>query len=173
MLSAAATPTRSAEPQPTHGPARHDPCRSARTWTLVATSLGLAVVQLDVSVVNVAIKPIGASLGGGVSSLQWVVNAYTLAFAAFILSAPGSATNPGPLEVAIGAASAALGAPPHRFSSVSSRLISERGTSQTEGELPVITADLNALAQALRVTIYGISGYRTPAHSVASLHVAS
>jgi DHA2 family methylenomycin A resistance protein-like MFS transporter len=55
--------------------------------TLVATSLGFAVVQLDVSVVNVAIKPIGASLGGGLSDLQWVVSAYTLAFAAFILSA--------------------------------------------------------------------------------------
>jgi MFS transporter, DHA2 family, methylenomycin A resistance protein len=58
-----------------------------RRATLVATSLGFAIVQLDVSVVNVAIKPIGASLGGGVSALQWVVSAYTLAFAAFILSA--------------------------------------------------------------------------------------
>ena len=87
MLSAAATPTGFAESQPTRRPARCGPSRRARTWTLVATSLGLAVVQLDVSVVNVAIKPIGASLGGGVSSLQWVVNAYTLAFAAFILTA--------------------------------------------------------------------------------------
>ena len=31
----------------------------------------------------------------------------------------------------------------------------------------MITGDLNALGQALGVTIYGISGYRTPAHSVA------
>jgi DHA2 family methylenomycin A resistance protein-like MFS transporter len=53
----------------------------------LATSLGFAVVQLDVSVVNVAIKPIGAELGGGVSGLQWVVSAYTVAFAALILSA--------------------------------------------------------------------------------------
>jgi MFS transporter, DHA2 family, methylenomycin A resistance protein len=58
-----------------------------RALTLAATSLGFAVVQLDVSVVNVAIKPIGAALGGGVSALQWVVNAYTVAFAALILSA--------------------------------------------------------------------------------------
>src|ERR1700722_7470173 len=58
-----------------------------RRWTLVATSLGLAVVMLDVSIVNVAIKSIGADLGGGVSGLQWVVNAYTIAFAAFILTA--------------------------------------------------------------------------------------
>ena len=45
--------------------------------------------------------------------------------------------------------------------------VADPGTSQTEGELPVITGDLNALGQALGVTIYGISGYRTPAHSVA------
>ena len=50
-------------------------------------SLGFAVVQLDVSVVNVAIKSIGSGLGGGVSALQWVVNAYTIGFAAFILTA--------------------------------------------------------------------------------------
>jgi hypothetical protein len=41
------------------------------------------------------------------------------------------------------------------------------GTSQTEGQLPTLTAQLNALGKALGVTIYGISGYRTPAHSVA------
>jgi len=56
-------------------------------FTLVAMSLGFAVVQLDVSVVNVAIRPIGDALGGGVAGLQWIVNAYTIAFAAFILSA--------------------------------------------------------------------------------------
>jgi DHA2 family methylenomycin A resistance protein-like MFS transporter len=61
--------------------------QSARRWTLVAMSLGFAVVQLDISVVNVAIKSIGSALGGGVSALQWVVNAYTIGFAAFILTA--------------------------------------------------------------------------------------
>jgi MFS transporter, DHA2 family, methylenomycin A resistance protein len=54
---------------------------------LLATSLGFAVIQLDVSVVNVAVKAIGADLGGGVSDLQWVVSAYTVAFAALILTA--------------------------------------------------------------------------------------
>src|ERR1700761_1886486 len=61
--------------------------RGRARWALLATSLGFAVVQLDVSVVNVAIKPIGADLGGGVTGLQWVVGAYTLAFAALILIA--------------------------------------------------------------------------------------
>jgi DHA2 family methylenomycin A resistance protein-like MFS transporter len=53
---------------------------------VVATSLGFAVVQLDVSVVNVAIRPISDALGGGVSALQWVVGAYTITFAALILT---------------------------------------------------------------------------------------
>lgn len=61
--------------------------KRARALTLAATSLGFAIVQLDVSVVNVAVKSIGVSLGGGVSSLQLVVSAYTVAFAAFILTA--------------------------------------------------------------------------------------
>lgn len=45
--------------------------------------------------------------------------------------------------------------------------VADPGTSQTQGELPRITADLDALGKALGVTIYGISGYRSPAHSVA------
>jgi DHA2 family methylenomycin A resistance protein-like MFS transporter len=53
---------------------------------VTATSLGFAVVQLDVSVVNVAIRPISDALGGGVSALQWVVGAYTITFAALILT---------------------------------------------------------------------------------------
>ncbi|HZP75156.1 MAG TPA: MFS transporter [Pseudolabrys sp.] len=59
----------------------------AQPLTLAAMSLGFAVVQLDVTIVNVALNAIGASFSGRVASLQWVVNAYTVSFAAFILSA--------------------------------------------------------------------------------------
>jgi hypothetical protein len=45
--------------------------------------------------------------------------------------------------------------------------IADPGTSQTQGELPQLTAALDALGKSLGVTIYGISGYRSPAHSVA------
>jgi DHA2 family methylenomycin A resistance protein-like MFS transporter len=61
--------------------------RVASPLTLAAMSLGYAVVQLDVTIVNTALASISASLGGGVAELQWVVNAYTIAFAAFILTA--------------------------------------------------------------------------------------
>jgi len=58
------------------------------TWlTLAAMSLGYGVVQLDVTIVNTALHSIGASLGGQVSQLQWIVSSYTIAFAALILTA--------------------------------------------------------------------------------------
>src|SRR6201991_5328328 len=63
------------------------PSRLAPSLTLAAMSLGYGVVQLDVTIVNTALSSIGNSLGGGVSELQWVVSAYTIAFAAFILTA--------------------------------------------------------------------------------------
>jgi DHA2 family methylenomycin A resistance protein-like MFS transporter len=50
-------------------------------------SLGYGVVQLDVTIVNTALNSIGSALGGGVSELQWVVSAYTITFAALILTA--------------------------------------------------------------------------------------
>src|SRR5262245_15443366 len=61
--------------------------RLATSLTLVAMSLGYGVVQLDVTIVNTALSSIGSALGGGVTELQWVVSAYTIAFAALILSA--------------------------------------------------------------------------------------
>ncbi len=61
--------------------------RDSARLLLVALSLGFGVVQLDVTVVNVAVKQIEGSLGGGVSAMQWVLSAYTLVFAALILSA--------------------------------------------------------------------------------------
>src|SRR6516164_6012118 len=59
----------------------------AKPLTLAAMSLGYGVVQLDVTIVNTALNSIGNSLGGGVSELQWVVSAYTVIFAALILTA--------------------------------------------------------------------------------------
>jgi DHA2 family methylenomycin A resistance protein-like MFS transporter len=59
----------------------------AKWLTLVAMSLGYGVVQLDVTIVNTALNSIGTALGGEVSQLQWVVSAYTISFAACILTA--------------------------------------------------------------------------------------
>lgn len=55
--------------------------------TLIAASLGLVLIILDVTVVNVALEQIKASLETDVTGLQWVVNAYTLVFASLLLTA--------------------------------------------------------------------------------------
>jgi len=61
--------------------------RGTLLWLLVATSFAFVVVQLDVTIVNVALPQIGAALHAGVAGLQWVVDAYTLSFAALLISA--------------------------------------------------------------------------------------
>lgn len=55
-------------------------------WLVVALACaGQFLVVLDVSVVNVALPSIRADLGMSESGLQWVVNAYSIAFAGFML----------------------------------------------------------------------------------------
>ncbi|WP_410836368.1 MFS transporter [Paraburkholderia sp. SIMBA_030] len=54
---------------------------------LATVSVGFVVTQLDVTIVNIALPKIGADLHANVAGLQWVVDAYTLAFAVLMLSA--------------------------------------------------------------------------------------
>jgi len=56
-------------------------------WSLAAALLGFFVVTLDAVIVNVALPDIRQDLAGGMSGLQWVVDGYTLMFAALLLSA--------------------------------------------------------------------------------------
>src|SRR4051812_16091154 len=58
---------------------------SRRNWTLFLCCLAQFMVILDVSVVNVALPSIRNDLGFSAVDLQWVVNAYTLTFAGFLL----------------------------------------------------------------------------------------
>ncbi|MFC8091163.1 MFS transporter [Streptomyces sp. NPDC057301] len=56
------------------------------TWLVVALACaGQFLVVLDVSVVNVALPSMRADLGMSAQGLQWVVNAYAIAFAGFML----------------------------------------------------------------------------------------
>jgi len=52
---------------------------------LAATVLGSGLAQLDGTVVNVALPRIGEDLGGGLTSLQWTLNAYTLTLSGLLL----------------------------------------------------------------------------------------
>ncbi len=61
--------------------------RTNKVITLLVTCLGLFMVLLDASIVNVALPTIQADLHANLSDLQWVVDAYTLPFAALLLTA--------------------------------------------------------------------------------------
>jgi EmrB/QacA subfamily drug resistance transporter len=56
-------------------------------WTLIAVSVAIFMLLLDITVVNVALPDIQSSLHSSFSDLQWVVNAYSLTLAAFLLTA--------------------------------------------------------------------------------------
>jgi len=65
------------------------PGRTDRRFGLaiLATCLAFMLVQLDVTIVNVALATMGTQLQAAISGLQWVVDAYAIAFAALLLSA--------------------------------------------------------------------------------------
>ncbi|MGA2474811.1 MAG: MFS transporter [Acidimicrobiales bacterium] len=56
-------------------------------WTLIAVCTATFMLLLDITVVNVALPDIQRSLHASFSDLQWVVDAYSLTLAAFLLTA--------------------------------------------------------------------------------------
>ncbi len=54
-------------------------------WTLIAVCVATFMLLLDVTIVNVALPSIQSDLNAGLSSLQWVVDAYALTLASFLL----------------------------------------------------------------------------------------
>src|SRR5258707_2757339 len=55
-------------------------------WTLAAVSFGLFMIMLDNTIVNVALPSIQRSLHMSISSLEWIVTAYALTFAALLIT---------------------------------------------------------------------------------------
>src|SRR3954468_4702655 len=56
-------------------------------WTLILISIATFMLLLDITVVNVALPDIQRDLHASLSSLQWVVDAYSLMLAALLLTA--------------------------------------------------------------------------------------
>jgi EmrB/QacA subfamily drug resistance transporter len=74
-------PTRRARPG-REGPGR----RGDKWWTLVAVCLGTFMLLLDITIVTVALPDIQRALHSSFADLQWVVDAYALTLAAFLLT---------------------------------------------------------------------------------------
>jgi EmrB/QacA subfamily drug resistance transporter len=60
---------------------------SSKTLVLVALLSASFLINLDTTLVNVALPSLTTELGATTSQLQWVVDAYNLVFAAFLLTA--------------------------------------------------------------------------------------
>ena len=60
--------------------------RSNQRWTLVLASLGVFMTALDTLVVTTSLPVLRADLHASLSSLEWTVNAYNLAFACLLLT---------------------------------------------------------------------------------------
>lgn len=68
-------------------PAPHPGRSGSARLTLTAALLGFFMICLDATAVNVALPAIGRSLHGATDGLQWVVDGYTVPFAALLISA--------------------------------------------------------------------------------------
>ena len=118
------------------------------TFALAASVLGFFVVTLDAVVVNVALRSMRSSLGGGITGLQWVVDGYTLMFAALLLSSGSLADRIGARKafgLGIGlfvAASIACGAAPTLGLLVAARFV--QGTAAAI----IMPASLTLISQA-------------------------
>ena len=60
---------------------------SSRIWTLAITAVAFLMVTLDALVVVTALPAIHRDLGAGLAELEWTVNAFSLTFAAGIITA--------------------------------------------------------------------------------------
>jgi EmrB/QacA subfamily drug resistance transporter len=59
---------------------------SSQKWTFFIVSFGLFMVTLDNLVVSTALNVIRTDLGASLAQLEWIVNAYTLVFAVFLIT---------------------------------------------------------------------------------------
>jgi EmrB/QacA subfamily drug resistance transporter len=136
--------------------------RSRLGWTLALTSLAFFMVGLDALVVVTALPAIHDDLGASLASLQWTVNAYSLAWAATITTAAAVGDRYGRRRwCAIGltvfaAASAACALAPDIAVLIAARVVQGIGAGLI---MPLsLTILTGAFAPERRGTIVGIWG---------------
>jgi MFS family permease len=70
-----------------HRPTRHAAQRQARPILILAVVLVAALaINVETTIVNVALPTLNSELGASTRGLQWIVDAYNLAFAALVLA---------------------------------------------------------------------------------------
>jgi len=81
-------PAHAADTQPANESTQTARARTpSPAWVLTAACFGFMIVQLDVTIVNLALPTLADDLRSDLAGLQWVMDAYTLLFASLLLSA--------------------------------------------------------------------------------------
>jgi len=126
---------RTASPAPPRLPSPPAPDPGRGTAALISVCLGFFVIQLDVTIVNVALPVIQREIGGSLGALQWVIDAYTLALASIMLTAGSAADRIGARKVftagltVFAAGSAACAAAPSLAVLIAARAVQGLGAS--------------------------------------------
>jgi EmrB/QacA subfamily drug resistance transporter len=103
------------------------PGQRSRAVILVALCLAAFIISVDVTIVNVALPTLVRKLGASTTQLQWIVDAYSLVFAALVLAAGSLSDRLGRKGVLlIGLAVFAVGSMTGAFSGTIAELIASR-----------------------------------------------
>ena len=103
------------------------PAQRSRVAILVALCLAAFIISVDVTIVNVALPTLVRRLGASTTQLQWIVDAYSLVFAALVLAAGSLSDRLGRKGILlIGLAVFAVGSLAGAFSGTIAELIASR-----------------------------------------------
>jgi EmrB/QacA subfamily drug resistance transporter len=136
-------------------------------WTLIAVSVAIFMLLLDITVVNVALPDIQRSLHSSFADLQWVVNAYALTLAAFLLTSGAMADLVGRKRVFLAGLFVFTGASAVCGLSTTPLMLNLARAVQGTGGAMMFSTSLALLAQAFhgkeRGTAFGVFGAVTGA----------
>jgi EmrB/QacA subfamily drug resistance transporter len=105
----------------------HAPAQRSRVAILVALCLAAFIISVDVTIVNVALPTLVRRLGASTTQLQWIVDAYSLVFAALVLAAGSLSDRLGRKGILlIGLSLFAVGSVAGAFSETIAELIASR-----------------------------------------------
>jgi EmrB/QacA subfamily drug resistance transporter len=144
----------------------HPMSRLLPGWTLIATALAIFMVSLDNLVVTNALTSIREDLGASLEALEWTVNAYTLAFAVFLLTGAALGDRYGRRRVFVvglaifTAASAAAALAPSTGALIAARAVQGLGAGIIAPlSLTILSAAVPAERRGLALGVWsGVSG---------------
>src|SRR5437868_7747551 len=145
-------------------PARQRP--TSKSTVLITLCLAALIINIDVTIVNVALPSLVRELGATTTNLQWVVDAYTLVFAALILAAGSLSDRLGRKGVLLGGLGVfAVGSLAGSFATTPAQLIAARALMGL-GAAGIFPATLSLIAnvfteRAERAKAIGLWGATT------------